>query len=546
MDMLCRIRLLALLLLALALPAFSLDITEAEGIYTVTAAGYTARLSAPKLLFSLQTEGRELLSEGTASWLQNTWAPVTVSREGNSLVCVKKDFGRAVYDFGEDRIRVSVVNDTRDTLRYSTVLADGYDAVVLAGGLKAYPVTEARESRVRFNTGRQALEFSGDMLVTGPEGRGQLIELFTPAGRTGTLEIAPARAGAGEEEEAARLRQPALYFDRDEDISLYSPREWQVFQRRTRARGEIVISGRVRVPCDRLEYSLTGTNFAGHRLSGKPEPIPLAPDGSFSLKAETASGGWYRLSLTARKGGAVTGRKEIERTGVGEIIVSSGQSNSTNRAAVRMHSRLQMAAATDGTEWRLCDDPMPGQHDSFDGHQGGSLYPPLGDYLYEALRVPIAFASTGHGGMEAKYWLPGSELYSWMTDRLRQLGKGGFRCVIWHQGESEQFADTTADEYYDTMALIIRASVCDAGWQFPWFVAKASLMSADTGMYEPVRQAQQRLWDTGVALAGPDTDTLVGDYREYDGKGAHFTPSGLEAHARLWSYILADHIRRQP
>ena len=535
-----------LLLAAVCLPVFSLDIGEADGIWTVNARAYTACLSAERLLFSLQSDGSELLADGNPCWLQNTWAPVAVTREANSLVCVKKDFGRAVYEFGEDGIKVSVINDTKDTLRYSTVLSPEFRGVVLSQGLREYPVAEARENEVRFNMQKTALLFRGNMLVTGPEDRGQLIELFTPPGGTETLEMLPAKTEPGEERAAARLKEPALWFDSGEDIALYSPVDWQVFQRRTRSRGEVLISGRVKVPCDRLEYTLTGVNFAGHKLSGKPEPVPVGPDGSFCLQAETAAGGWYAFSLTAYKDQRPVASAEVERVGVGEIIVASGQSNSTNRAGERMHSRLKMASATDGVNWRLCDDPMPGQHDSFDGHQGGSLYPPLGDYLYEALGVPIAFASTGRGGMEAKHWLPGRDLYSWLLNRLRQLGKGGFRCVIWHQGESEQFADTSADEYYDTMSLIIKASLCDAGWQFPWFVAKASLMSADTGLYEPVRQAQQRLWDTGVALQGPDTDTLVGEYREYDGKGAHFTPPGLEAHARLWSYILADYIRRQP
>ncbi|MBP5273897.1 MAG: hypothetical protein ILO36_03055 [Abditibacteriota bacterium] len=535
-------------LLALALfscVCFGLEIAEAGDGFSVKAAAYSAGVSG-RLLYSLEQNGREMLSGELASWLQNTWAPVSVLRDGDTVTCVKKDFGRVVYAFSDEKITVSLVNDTAGRLCYSTLLSPDLFGVVLPSGPAVYPVIEANAGELRFFAGREALVFKGDILATGPQDGCQLIELFAGPGETKTMELIPARASGAEEEKVKKLRNKALFFDEDSGIALYSPRDYQVFQRRTRSRGKVLISGRVKVPCDRLVYVFSGKNFAGHRLSETPREAQLDADGSFSFETEVAAGGWFRLSLTAYKGERAAAALEVEHVGVGEVIIASGQSNSTNRAQARMKSRHKMASATDGTEWRLCDDPMPGQHDGNEGRQGGSMYPALGDYLYEALGVPVAFASTGHGGMEAKRWLPGGELYAWLMDRIDGLGKDGFRCVIWHQGESEQFAETTADEYYDTMKLIINASVCDAGRRFPWFTAKASLMSADTGMYEPVRAAQQRLWDTKISLPGPDTDTLTGGYREYDGKGAHFTPEGLEAHARLWSYILADYINRQP
>lgn len=49
------------------------------------------------------------------------------------------------------------------------------------------------------------------------------------------------------------------------------------------------------------------------------------------------------------------------------------------------------------------------------------------------------------------------------------------------------------------------------------------------------RAAQKKLWETGVALEGPDTDTLTGDNRDEGGKGIHFSPKGLRAHGKLWA-----------
>ena len=42
------------------------------------------------------------------------------------------------------------------------------------------------------------------------------------------------------------------------------------------------------------------------------------------------------------------------------------------------------------------------------------------------------------------------------------------------------------------------------------------------------RAGQKKLWETGVAFEGPDTDTLTGDNRDQGGKGIHFSPKGLQ------------------
>ena len=50
-----------------------------------------------------------------------------------------------------------------------------------------------------------------------------------------------------------------------------------------------------------------------------------------------------------------------------------------------------------------------------------------------------------------------------------------------------------------------------------------------------MRNAHARLWKDKVAMEGPDTDTLTGDHRDYDGKGIHFSPKGLKAHGKMWA-----------
>jgi hypothetical protein len=122
-----------------------------------------------------------------------------------------------------------------------------------------------------------------------------------------------------------------------------------------------------------------------------------------------------------------------------------------------------------------------------------------------------------------------------MMTRIYQLGPLGFRAVLWHQGETDVINGTSIEEYVSNMTTVIERSKRDAGWEFPWFVAWVSYLNVDRHSSPQVRAAQKKLWDTGVALEGPDTDTLTGDNRDSEGKGVHFSPKGLKAHGEMWA-----------
>jgi hypothetical protein len=116
---------------------------------------------------------------------------------------------------------------------------------------------------------------------------------------------------------------------------------------------------------------------------------------------------------------------------------------------------------------------------------------------------------------------------------MAALGPHGFRAILWHQGEAD--FDTPGDEYARRMAEIIKASRKAAGWEMPWFVAHASYQSPAAPQSIATRAGQKKLWETKIALEGPDTDALVGDNRDQGGKGIHFSGKGLRAHGQLWA-----------
>ncbi|MBQ9358427.1 MAG: hypothetical protein IJT95_02660 [Abditibacteriota bacterium] len=334
-----------------------------------------------------------------------------------------------------------------------------------------------------------------------------------------------------------RDKYPALAFA-DSDMVLYSPREYQVFQRRSKFEGEIFFSGKVNVPCDRVSYRITGKGLDGKSFSKSFKPLKVnRVTGAFDEYVKTRAGGWYRIEIRAEKDKKTVAETVVEKVGIGEVFVGAGQSNSTNCGEERIGQTLGMGASTDGVNWKPCDDPMIGQHDNT---PGGSYYPALVDLLYTEFKVPIGIASTGHGGTSIEAWAVGGELYNFFMTRVKQLGRGGFRAVLWHQGEAN--VETPTGESVLNMTAIIKSSNYDAGWRFPWFVAKASYHNPEHTSWPLIRAAHQQLWDEGVALEGPDTDTLGSEYRDNGGRGVHFSPKGLRAHAALWAEKLIPYI----
>jgi len=328
--------------------------------------------------------------------------------------------------------------------------------------------------------------------------------------------------------------------------------DYQVFQRQSRELGNVLVTGRVRQESDRVEA----------RLHGGWTVVPLDRNAhTFRGEFPAASGGFYELAVRAYRGDALVAEAAVPHVGVGEVFVIAGQSNATNYGETKQQPRSGMVAAFSGSGWQLASDPQPGVQDA---SKNGSFIPPFGDALYEKLHVPIGVACVGHGSTSVRQWLPKGErmhvqptmtrfvipvgpdlwestgqLFDGMMQRIRQLGPGGFRALLWHQGESDAHQkpghEITAEEYGRMLRTVIGRSRREAGWDFPWFVAQASYHTPEDPSCPPLREAQRSLWQSGVALPGPDTDQLTGDNRQNQGKGVHFSDKGLQAHGRLWA-----------
>ena len=58
----------------------------------------------------------------------------------------------------------------------------------------------------------------------------------------------------------------------------------------------------------------------------------------------------------------------------------------------------------------------------------------------------------------------------------------------------------------------------DAGWNMPWYVANASYRPDKPVVETNSRGGQKIVWEKGIAFEGPDTDVMIGDLRDNDGK----------------------------
>jgi hypothetical protein len=353
-------------------------------------------------------------------------------------------------------------------------------------------------------------------------------------------------------------------------ITLTSPLDYQVFQRITRDRGFIVVRGHLAPPADKLEARILDTRDTQpvHSLPRKWHKLAVNKSTSdFDAAIPTPAGGFYAVELRAINGHNTIALLNVPHVGVGDVFLISGQSNSTNYGEVSQTGQTRMVTTFDGASWRLADDPQPGTQDN---SKKGSFAPAFGDAMFARYHVPIAIASVGHGSTSVRQWLPAGDnvevmptmtryvtrnpdgsltstgtLFNGMLNRIRQLEASappsghGLRAILWHQGESDSHQppqhEITAATYHRMLERIISSTRSEAGWPIPWFVAQATYHVPTDTATPAIRDAQQNLWRQGIALQGPDTDTLGPAYRQNNGTGTHLNDAGLKLHGQLWA-----------
>ncbi len=368
------------------------------------------------------------------------------------------------------------------------------------------------------------------------------------------------------EQECERSRKEATRLYPQAELNLTSPTDYQVVQRNHRGKGNVILSGQITAALLEEKHTLEVRIDNG---DWKRTTVRWG-NATFTADCELPAGGWYVLDVRFVGPKGVLATASVPHVGIGDIFVVAGQSNSANHGEERQRVQSGKVVTFDGSQWRPANDPQPGASGDM-----GSFMPPLGDALVARFGVPIGFVACGIGASSVREWLPAGstfpnpptiesrvrrlpdgsweskgEAYKMFTSRMSELGKNGFRAVLWHQGESDaNQADTSrtlaGNLYQKYLKQLIHQSRKDIGWNSPWFVALASYhVPGDEGS-DDIRKAQAALWKDRTALQGPDSDALKGSFRDSGGKGVHFSGPGLREHAARWFEKIAPWLAKQ-
>ncbi|MPR32280.1 sialate O-acetylesterase [Salmonirosea aquatica] len=309
--------------------------------------------------------------------------------------------------------------------------------------------------------------------------------------------------------------------------------------------------------------------------------IQIAPSGGQFYGSISVTGGWYNLEVRGKLGGNVTGTSTVERVGVGEVFLVAGQSNSTGGDGLpngpsatddRVNSvNFQNYNPNNGTIQPYSNVQLPCPE--FVHLDAEVKTAPFGNYawcwgifgdsLARRLNVPVMIFNAGWAGSAMYNWQesidPNATTVSTFGNpyptglpfgHLRlalnyYIAQQGYRAVLWHQGEADNFIENSREGYRNGLRAIIQASRSLSGKpNLAWVVARASRFTKDgvSRIWQPVIDGQNDVIgvngnDPNLVLPnvfpGPQTDPLEGPaFRTSD--NIHFTGNGLVALAQSW------------
>lgn len=227
-------------------------------------------------------------------------------------------------------------------------------------------------------------------------------------------------------------------------------------------------------------------------------------------------------------------RLPAEKVNGSKVLFTFGQSNSAN------HGQGLYTPHNEGVmnyfEGKVypSQDPLIGATG-----EGGSVWNILADRMIdEKMAESVTIIPIGVGGVQISEWAKGGSLYEklvWNVDMMKAQGIEP-DYILWHQGESDNIAGTSAEDYI-AMFETIREVFRSRGINAPIVIATASYhpycIEKENGCSSEIRKAQMQLAKKYSDIyPGPDTDKLDMAYHRAD--GVHFSSTGQKEHAEGW------------
>ncbi len=342
-----------------------------------------------------------------------------------------------------------------------------------------------------------------------------------------------------------------------QDLDITFPSNRAVFQRNNGNAAIVYIAGNYRKKMDRIEARLIPLQ------GGSPvdwTTIVNTPFFGTYRGSLIVYGGWYQLQVRGWYNGQVIAESTLDRFGVGEVFVISGQSNAQgyfyNGQKGASDDRVNVVTNFYGESGSKPPYPVFGHLDAESViapmGKGAWYWGELGDMLAARLQVPVLFMNTAWEGFPVGEFIsswqgqqgvnpysgnraPAGYPYNSIADALNYYTNlTGMRAVLWHQGESDNYLSTSFEQYAQRLSTLIQASRNSSGKNISWMVARVS--KDKNRYYQPVIDAQNFvISNTGNVFTGPNTDE-VPDRTD----GVHFSTSGFTKVAQQWAAQLND------
>ncbi|GAB3180864.1 hypothetical protein GCM10027291_49150 [Telluribacter humicola] len=345
-------------------------------------------------------------------------------------------------------------------------------------------------------------------------------------------------------------------------VSINYPKNRAVFQRDKSNSATIYIAGSYTEAADRVEAQLTPVQGGNH--SGWIT-IQNNPQGGQFYGSMDWSGGWYTLEVRMWRGDQQVGSASVSRVGIGEVFIIAGQSNAQGYQGYGGPGANDDRVNT--INYYNNDDPgndLPYPEfshldaNSFISPRGNSAWSwgRLGDHLANRLGVPILFYNVAWYGSAVRNWresINGTAYSVFDGGPFSPAGMPyknlrlvmqyyvpitGIRGVLWQQGESDTYANTSASSYANDLRTVIEQSRNESGKNLSWVIARTSYFPLGGGTSAQVIQGQNNVVaSVPNTFAGPETDNIPSHLRS---DGTHFANEGLTILGDMWSNSLND------
>ncbi len=336
-------------------------------------------------------------------------------------------------------------------------------------------------------------------------------------------------------------------------ITITSPVNRAIFQRNQSNTGVIPIGGTYQTRVERIEARLIPIK-GGNAVDWTT--IAVYPNFGMFTGGIYAQAGWYRLEIRAFRGGSIVGTAALDKVGIGEVFVITGQSNAQgyegkgNPPAIDDRVNCISNYFTMGD---IDEPPFPIISQLSENVKiaplgnGSWCWGRLGDLLAQKLNVPILFINTAYEAMgiedfsksangergqnfyTGNYERPGYPFESLKKSLHYYVNMFGIRTVLLHQGETDNDRKTSIQKYIESLQYFIEKSRGATGKNISWMVSRVSRVKE--GTYQPVIDGQNFvIKNFPNVFEGPDTDIITNRP-----DGVHFEGSSLIQLAESWN-----------